>query len=332
MPVPANTPKEVMMAGLSLDRTDARSPQSRARSRFRMSDEARAGWLAISPWIIGFLVFTLFPFVSSLYFSFTKYDVISSPEWIGLENYQRLFTRDRLFPLSLRNTVIYTLMYVPLHLATALGVALLLNEARHLKGIYRTAYYLPSMTPAIATAYLWVSLLNPNDGVVNRALRALNLPAPAWTVDPAWTKPSIVISQVWMMGGAMILFLAALQGVPKDLYEAATIDGAGPWRRFRNITLPLISGVTFFLATVGTIASLGVFTQGYVMFDKDGGPANSALFIVMYLFKRAFGSGYFQMGYASAIAWILFLIILVVTLIQFWISKHWVYYEHDTRG
>jgi multiple sugar transport system permease protein len=320
------------MAGVTLDRTEGVAPQPRSRSRFRMSDESRAGWLAISPWIVGFVVFTAFPFVSSLYFSFTSYDVISSPEWVGLENYERLFTRDRLFPLSLRNTFVYTLLYVPLHLATALGVALLLNEARHLKGIYRTAYYLPSMTPAIATAYLWVSLLNPNDGLVNRTLRALSLPAPNWTVDPDWTKPAIVISQVWMMGGAMILFLAALQGVPKDLYEAATIDGAGAWRRFRNITLPLISGVTFFLATVGTIASLGVFTQGYVMFDKDGGPENSALFIVMYLFKRAFGSGYFQMGYASAIAWILFLIILVVTLIQFWVSKHWVYYEHDTRG
>jgi len=320
------------MAGVTLDRTEGLSPQPRTRARLRMSDEARAGWLAISPWIIGFVVFTAFPFVSSLYFSFTKYDVISSPEWVGLENYQRLLTDDRLFPLSLRNTFVYTLLYVPLHLATALGVALLLNEARHLKGIYRTAYYLPSMTPAIATAYLWVSLLNPNDGLVNRTLRALNLPAPNWTVDPMWTKPTIVISQVWMMGGAMILFLAALQGVPKDLYEAATIDGAGPLRRFRNITLPLISGVTFFLATVGIIASLGVFTQGYVMFDKDGGPQNSALFIVMYLFKRAFGSGYFQMGYASAIAWILFLIILVVTLVQFWASKHWVYYEHDTRA
>jgi multiple sugar transport system permease protein len=293
-----------------------------------MSAETRAGWLTISPWIVGFIVFTAFPFISSLYFSFTKYDVISSPEWVGLENYDRLLTRDRLFPIALRNTFLYTVMYVPLHLATALGVALLLNEARRLKGIYRTAFYLPSMTPAIATAYLWVWMLNPNDGLVNRGLRFLHLPAPSWTVDPDWTKPTIVISQVWMMGGAMILFLAALQGVPKDLYEAATLDGAGKWRRFRNVTLPLISGVTFFLATVGTISALGVFTQGYVMFDKDGGPQNSALFIVMYLFKRAFGSGYFQMGYASAIAWVLFLIILVVTVLQFKLSKRWVYYEH----
>jgi len=320
------------MAGAALDRAEGAFKQPRPKSRFRPSEETRAGWLVISPWIIGFIVFTMFPFVASLYFSFTEYDVISSPQWVGLENYDRLLTRDRLFPVALRNTFLYTVMYVPLHLATALAVALLLNEARKLKGVYRTAFYLPSMTPAVATAYLWVWMLNPNDGLVNRTLRALNLPAPAWTVDPDWTKPTIVISQVWMMGGAMILFLAALQGVPKDLYEAATIDGAGAWRRFRNITLPMISGVTFFLGTVSTIAALGVFTQGYVMFDKDGGPQDSALFIVMYLFKRAFGSGYFQMGYASAIAWMLFLIILAITVIQFWASKRWVYYEHDARG
>ena len=320
------------MADAALNRTGDVSGQPRPKSRFRPSEETRAGWLVISPWIFGFIVFTMFPFFSSLYFSFTNYDVISSPEWIGLENYDRLLTSDRLFPIALRNTFLYTAMYVPLHLVTALAVALLLNEARKMKGFYRTAFYLPSMTPVIATAYLWIWMLNPNNGLVNRTLRALSLPAPAWTVDPDWTKTTIVISQVWMMGGAMILFLAALQGVPKDLYEAATLDGAGAWRRFRNITLPMISGVSFFLATVSTIAALGVFTQGYVMFDKDGGPQDSALFIVMYLFKRAFGSGYFQMGYASAIAWILFLIILAVTALQFWISKRWVYYEHDARG
>ncbi len=316
------------MADVPLDRVHGATGQPRRKSRFGISDETRAGWLAISPWIVGFIVFTTFPFVASLYFSFTNYDVISSPEWTGLDNYQRLLTQDRLFPLALRNTFAYALMYVPLHLATALAVALLLNEARRLKGFFRTAYYLPSMTPAVATAYLWVWMLNPNDGLVNRTLRFLQLPAPAWTVDPMWTKPTIVISQVWMMGGAMILFLAALQGVPRDLDEAATLDGAGRWRRFRNITLPMISGVTFFLATVGTISTLGVFTQGYVMFDEDGGPQNSALFIVMYLFKRAFASGYFQMGYASAIAWMLFLIILAITVFQFKLSKRWVYYEH----
>lgn len=224
----------------------------------RPSDETMAGWLTISPWIVGFVIFTAFPFLASLYFSFTKYDVIHAPVWVGWDNYDRLLTRDRLFPIALRNTVIYAVMYVPLHIITSLGVALLLNEARKLKGIYRTAFYLPSMTPAVATAYLWVWMLNSNDGLVNRVLRFLHLPAPAWTVDPFWTKPSIVISQVWMMGGAMILFLAALQGVPKDLYEAATLDGAGRLERFRNITFPMISGITFFIATIATVASLNV--------------------------------------------------------------------------
>lgn len=316
------------MANIAIGKRTETDPGERRRRR-TLSSETRAGWLAIAPWLVGFAIFTAFPFLASLYFSFTKYDVINSPQWIGLENYDRLLTRDRLFPLALRNTVIYALMYVPLHLITSLSVALLLNEARRAKGIFRTAFYLPSMTPAVATAYLWVWMLNPNDGLINRTLRWLHLPAPAWTVDPFWTKPTIVISQVWLMGSAMILFLAALQGVPKDLYEAAILDGAGRWERFRSVTLPMISGVTFFLATVSIIASLNVFTQGYVMFDKDGGPKNSALFIVMYLFKRAFGSGYFQMGYASAIAWILFLLILIITVVQFRLARRWVYYEHE---
>jgi len=305
--------------------------QRASRGRPRTSEESRAGWLTISPWIFGFLVFTAYPFGASLYFSFTDYDVLRPAEWVGLENYQRLLTQDRLFPLALRNTFIYALLYVPLHIITALGVALLLNEARQMKGVFRTAFYLPSITPAVATAYLWIWLLNPNNGLVNNTLRALNLPAPGWTTDPFWTKPTIVISSLWTMGGAMILFLAALQGVPRDLYEAAKLDGANALHRFRSVTLPLISGVTFFVATISTIASLNVFTQGYVMFDQDGGPENSALFVVMYLYKRAFGSGYFQMGYASAIAWMLFLIILLVTLLQFWGSKHWVYYESGER-
>lgn len=314
-----------------INTTRAGAPQ-RIRDVVRRRNETISGWLAISPWIVGFAIFTAFPFAASLYFSFTKYDVIHAPIWVGLDNYDRLLTRDRLFPIALKNTLIYAVMYVPLHIITALGVALLLNEARKLKGIYRTAFYLPSMTPAVATAYLWVWILNPNDGLVNRTLRLLHLPAPGWTVDPFWTKPTIVISQVWMMGSAMILFLAALQGVPRDLYEAAKLDGAGRWERFRAITLPMVSGITFFVGTVATVASLNVFTQGYVMFDKNGGPQNSALFVVMYLFTRAFGNGYFQMGYASAIAWMLFALILVLTVIQFRLSRRWVYYEHDVKA
>ncbi|MBA2519399.1 MAG: sugar ABC transporter permease [Chloroflexia bacterium] len=298
----------------------------------RLSDETRAGWLSITPWIIGFLVFTLGPLLASLYFSFTNYDVLTPPEWIGLDNYAQLLTADRLFPRALQNTLIYAVLYVPLHIVTALGVAMLLERARHLKGIFRTIFYLPAITPAVATAYLWIWILNPNDGLVNQFLRSLGIPAPAWTVDPFWVKPTIVIPQIWILGGAMIIFLAGLKGIPRSLYEAAILDGAGPWRRFRDVTLPMLSSVTFFVATVSTISALQVFTQGYVMYDANGGPENSALFVVMYLFKRAFDSGYFQMGYASAIAWVLFLLIVAVTIVQFRLSKKWVYYEAGTDG
>jgi multiple sugar transport system permease protein len=305
--------------------------QTVAPRSWRPSEETRAGWIAISPWVIGFLIFTAWPVAASVYFSFTRYDIINPAEWVGLENYRQLLTDDDLFVKSVRNTVVYAVLYVPLHVVTALGIALLLNQARQFAGIFRTLYYLPSITPLVATAYLWIWILNPNDGLVNRGLRALSLPAPAWTVDPFWTKPTIVISQIWLLGGAMIIFLAGLKGVPDSLYEAAMLDGANAWNRFRNVTLPMISGVTFFIATVSTINALQVFTQGYVMFDRDGGPQNSALFSIMYLFKRAFE--YFQMGYASAVAWLLFLVILVFTLIQFWLAKRWVYYEGgDDRG
>jgi len=299
-------------------------------TRRRISDETRAGWLSISPWIVGFLIFTLGPVVASLYFSFTKYDVISSPRWVGLANYRRLFTKDELFPKALWNTGIYTILYVPLHTILALLIATLLNEARKAKGIYRTVFYLPSITPAVATAYLWITLLNPNDGLVNRTLRFLHLPAPAWTVDPNWTKMTVVISQLWVLGGAMIIFLAALNGVPQTLYEAATLDGAGVLRRFWNVTVPMISGVIFFVATVALINAFQVFTQGYVMFDQNGGPEHSALFAVMYLFQRAFA--YFQMGYAAAIAWVLFVIIVTFTVLQFGISKRFIYYEAGNDG
>ena len=311
------------MAGLPI----ARPIPAGAAKRRRISDEALAGWLSISPWLLGFVVFTGVPLLASLYFSFTKYDVIRSPEWVGLDNYRRLLTNDRLFPLALRNTFTYALMAVPLDVATSLGAALLLNQARRWQGVFRTIYYLPAITPAVATSYLFIWILNPNAGLLNRGLRFLHLPAPQWTVDPFWIKPTIVISQLWVLGGSMIILLAALKQVPAPLYEAAWLDGAGRWRRFKDVTLPMISGVLFFVATVGTINALQVFTQGYVMFDKNGGPEQSALFIVMYLYNRAFGTGTFQMGYAAAIAWILFVIVVAITVFQFRLSKRWVYYE-----
>lgn len=302
----------------------------RARWRLRR-EESLAGVLAISPWLLGFVIFTAGPILASLYFSFNNYDLARFPprpaQWIGLENYRQILTRDDLFRTSLVNSLVYTALYVPLHVVTALAIALLLNKAARLQGVFRTIFYLPSITPAVATALLWVWILNPNDGLVNRFLRFVHLPAPGWTVDPFWTKPAIVMQSLWGLGAAMIIFLAGLKGIPTTLYEAAALDGATGWQRFRHVTLPMLSPVTFFVATISLISSLQVFTQGYVMFDKDGGPANSALFYIMYLFKRAFGQ--FQMGYASALAWLLFLVIALLTAIQFYASKRWVYYEAE---
>jgi multiple sugar transport system permease protein len=295
------------------------------RHRRRISDETVAGWVAISPWLIGFLVFTFGPIVASIYFSMTDYDVLTPARWVGLDNYRELLTDDDLFPKAIRNSLVYTLLYVPLHVVAALAISLLLNEARQATGVFRTVFYLPSITPLVATAYLWISILNPNDGLVNRTLRAVNLPAPAWTVDPFWTKPTIVISQLWLLGGAMIILLAGLKSIPSHLYEAATLDGANAFRRLKDVTLPMLSSVLFFVATVSLINALQVFTQGYVMFDRDGGPSNSALFVMMYLFKQAFE--YFHMGYASAIAWLVFLCIVAITLVQFRLARRWVYYE-----
>lgn len=305
---------------------------ARARTTRRYNparfEEAAAGWLAIMPWLVGFLIFTAGPFVASLYFSLTEYQILSRPVFVGLKNYQEILSNDPLFLTSLRNSIVFTALYVPLHVITALGVALLLNKASRLQGLFRTLFYLPSITPAVATAILWVWILNPNDGLVNRILRFLHLPAPLWTVDPFWAKPSIVIQSLWGLGGAMIIFLAGLKNIPPSLYEAAELDGATGWQRFRFVTLPLLSGVTFFVATMSLISSLQVFTQGFVMFDKDGGPRNSALFYIMYLFKQGFE--YFRMGYASALAWLLFIVISVVTVIQFKLAKRWVFYETES--
>ncbi len=298
-------------------------------SRRRIGEETLSGFVTISPRIIGFTIFTAVPFFASLYFSFTRYDVINPPEWIGLANYERLLTEDRYFPEAVRNTFVYALMYIPANIVTSLGAALLLHKARYMKGFFRTAFYLPAMTPAVATAYIWLWILNPNDGVVNQFLRFLHLPAPGWTIDPMWTKPANVICQDRIMGGAMIMILAALQGVPTDLYESAELDGAGRWEKLRSVTLPMISRVTFFVAIISTLAAFSVFEQSYVMFDERGGPSQSAFFVIMYLYVRAFSSGSLQMGYASSIAWVFFVMIMIITVIQFRMSKRWVYYEHS---
>lgn len=291
--------------------------------------EAFAAFVFISPWIIGFLVFTAGPMIASIYFSFTNYNVLQPPRWVGLDNYRQIFTSDDLFRKSLFNTIYYTVLYVPLHMATALGLAMLLNAQVRGVPFWRTFFYLPAITPVVATAILWRWILNPSGGALNRALTALGLPAPAWTTDPSWMKPALVLMTLWAAGGAMLIYLAGLKNIPRELYEAAEIDGAGAVSRFFHVTLPLLSGVLFFTAVIGIIAAFQTFAQSAVLFDETGGSDNAGLLYIMHLFNQAFR--YFKMGYASALAWILFVVIVSFTILQFKLSNRWVYYEGEEK-
>lgn len=298
------------------------------RSRMRR-EETLAALGFIAPWVLGFLIFTAGPMLASLAISFTEYDILSPPKFVGLENYREMATDPRLW-LSLRNTFLYTALHVPLSMGVALGLALLLNQVGRAAGFFRTAFYLPSITPAVAVGTLWLWLLNPHIGLVNRGLEALGIPGPGWTTDPAWIKPGIVLMSLWSVGGTVIILLAALRDVPRVLYEAAEIDGANPWRKFWSITVPMISGTLFFVLIVNTIASLQIFTEVYTMYFgrmQAGAGSDAALFYVIYLFRQAFE--FLHMGYASAMAWLLFVIILLLTGLQMLLSKRWVFYEGE---
>jgi multiple sugar transport system permease protein len=286
--------------------------------------------LFLSPWLIGFVVFTAGPMVWSLVLSFTDYDVLNPPRYVGLENWSQLLQDPRLLK-SLRNTFFYAALHVPLSMAVALGLAMLLTRAGRGRSLFRTAFYLPSITPAVATGILWLWLLNPQVGLVNRALGLVGVEGPGWTTDPDWIKPSIVLMSLWGLGNTVVIYFAALRNVPRELYEAAQVDGANAWQEFRYVTLPGISGALFFTLVVGTIASLQIFAEVYTMFfrGQESGVSNDALFYIVYLFRQAFE--FFQMGYASAMAWLLFLVILLITAIQLRLSKRWVYYEGE-RG
>jgi multiple sugar transport system permease protein len=287
------------------------------RKRF-FSEEARAGYVFVSPFVLGFLVFTAGPLVASMYFSFTAYDIINPPVWIGLENYTSLLGDER-FYRALYNTFYYALLYVPLCILVGLALAMLLNQRVRGLALFRTAFYLPEITPVVAASVLWLRLLSPNDGLINQTLASIGIQGPAWTVDATWIKPALVMMQLWAVGWVFIVLLAALQQVPKELHEAAQIDGANAWQRFRHITVPMISAVTFFVLIALTIFSMGIFTQAMVMFPPQlfggqAGPQDSALFYMYYLFQQAFD--FFHMGYASALAWVYFAIVLVITVIQ----------------
>jgi multiple sugar transport system permease protein len=288
-----------------------------------------AGLAFISPWFIGFLIFTAGPMVISLGLSLTDYDVLSAPEFVGLQNYQDMLSDTRL-GLSLINSFIYAALHVPSVIIVALGLAMLLNRVGRAAGFFRTVFYLPSVTPAVAIGTLWLWILNPHSGLVNRGLALIGIDGPGWTTDPLWLKPGIALMTLWSVGSTVIIYLAALRNVPPELYEAARIDGANAWKQFRYVTLPLISGTIFFTLIVNTIASLQIFTEVYTMFfgNMNSGAASTAgLFYNIYLFRQAFE--FFHMGYASAMAWLLFVIILILTIIQLKVSRRWVYYEGE---
>src|SRR5579884_2524535 len=290
--------------------------------------QAIEGYLCILPWLVGFVCFTLAPMIAAFALSFTSYDMITTPDFAGLANFSKLF-KDPLFYQSLGNTAYIGLLSVPLQQALALGLAMALNQK--LKGIafYRTIFYLPSQMPLVAAALLWLWIFNPDFGLANALLDKVGIAPLKWLFDPVLVKPSIVLITLWGgIGTPMIVFLAGLQGVPESLYEAAAIDGAGTWQRFRSVTVPMISPVIFFNLIIGVIASFqAYFTLVYT--TTQGGPANYSLIYILYLFFKAFKD--FEMGYASALAWLLFLVVLALTGIQFGLARRWVYYEGEER-
>lgn len=306
--------------------TEARPPIKQRKYNKR---EALAGLAFISPWLLGFCIFTLGAMIYSLYISFTYYNLATNTARpAGLANYELLFEDPKVM-MALGNTLFYAVLAVPLELIVALSLAALLNSIRFGAGFFRTVFYLPKMTPAVATASVFLLLLNGNQGAINKGLALIGIQGPQWLLDPNWIKPSIVLMTLWAVSGTMVIFLAALKNVPRELYEVAELDGAGKVRQFFYITLPMISGALFFNFIVLTIAALQVFDQAYLLFYRDTAMAapDASLFYGVYLFQQAFRQ--FNFGFASAMAWLIFLIIMVISLIQVKLSSRFVYYESE---
>ena len=313
----------------------ARRPTPRPRFRlphWTRTDRAELRWalLFLSPWIIGTLVFMIGPMLWSLWLSFTNYDPLSSKQdFIGLANYEAMLG-DRRARTALLNTVYFTVLFVPLSVIGGLALATMLNRiGGRVSGVFRTIFYLPNVTPAVAVGALFLLLLANPGGVVNQGLGAVGIQGPSWLNDPAWMKNGVVLMMLWSIGGTVIILFAALRNVPNELYEAAKIDGAGFWSQMRHVTLPMISGALFFVLVINTIASLQLFAEVYAMFfgSRTGGGNDAVLFFVIYVFRQAFE--FFKLGYASALAWVLFVVIAIITVIQFRLSKRFVYYEGE---
>lgn len=297
--------------------------------------EALTGWLFALPWLLGLLIFTAGPMLFSVYTSFTDYNITTTPKWIGLENYRDIFN-DPYFYKSLYNTFWMVVVKLPIVTFFGILVAMLLNLELPGEKFFRSLIYMPNVLSGVAAVFLWKWILAPN-GLLNRGLAVFGIDGPGWFVNADWTKPGLVVMGMWWIGGNVLIYLAGLKGIPRSLYEAAEIDGAGDWAKIRYVTLPLLTPTIFFEVITGIIGTFQIFTTAYILVGIDtnavtGGPGSSLLFYVLYLYNRAFGRlgpAGFQMGYASALAWILFLIILLVTLIQLKLSNRWVFYESD---
>lgn len=283
--------------------------------------EALQFYMAIAPWLVGFILFTAGPMLISLWTSFTDWDLLTDPQWVGLENYRNLVT-DPTFIQSIKVTLAYTAAYVPLDLVGGLLLALLVRPRLRGIGIYRTIFYLPTVFSGVAFVVVWLWMLNPNGGLINLVLRWFGIEGPRWLLDPKYALWSLVMMSFWGWGRSMALYLGGMQSIPGELYEAAAMDGAGNFRQFFKITLPLLSPIIFFNLVLSIISTFQSFTSAFVA--TNGGPLDSTLFLVLYIYRQAFE--YFHMGYAAALAWVLFAIILVLTLVLLRSQKFWVFY------
>jgi len=316
------------MNKLQTSKNTKRKSSKKAKGRGLQRRENIQGYMFIAPWVIGFLFISGGPILFSLFGSFTNYDVATRMDFVGLKNYIRMFTNDDLFWTSLYNTLYYVIFSVPLSTAGAMILGVLLNQKVPGMRVFRTIYYLPAVLSGVGVYLLWMQILSPDTGLINTMLGWIGIDGPAWLFDPNWTKPALVFMNLWSVGANMLLYLASLQGVPQTLYEAAEIDGANFWHRFRNITLPMITPVIFFDMVTSFIGSFQVFQEAYVMTENgDGGPANSLVFFNLHMWNKAFKV--FDMGYAMAMSWILFLIVFILTMINLKLAPRWVHYEGE---
>lgn len=292
-----------------------------SRSRRRLVKDLR-GVLYASPFLLGFIAWRLYPMIYSVWLTFHKWDLLTPARFVGTLHYTTMITDERVW-LSLGNTAFYTFIGVPLNLALALLLALILNIDLRGKSVYRTVFYLPSVTPAVASAVIWLQIFHTEYGILNGFLGNFGIQPIKWLWDPDLAKPSLILMSMWGIGPQLVIFLAGLQGIPEVLYEAAKIDGAGSWKQFTNVTVPMLSPVVFFNLVMGVIGSFQVFTAAFIM--TSGGPQNATLFSVLFIYRNAFE--YFKMGYASLLAWMLCIIILFFTFVQFKLGDTWVHYE-----